>query len=195
MSASGSDHWLDLLAVRHTRRHALKAALAGAAFTLPLARSAPALADGSQKCFKGCNFTAHQKYDNASKACHGTAGAASDLFHVGVNMSLGVSLFGVLANPLFVVAYSSYQGIVSEHKCVDTALMQQKVAQFDCQNPNNCGGFDPGAPGGPCVSCNNTGGLCCPDQTSFTGYGCCDPQMGCACGNDTGACHASVTPC
>jgi hypothetical protein len=53
-----SDHWLDRLAVLHTRRDTLRAVLATAATTLaPLVlRALPALAQGPHDCQKGCQW-------------------------------------------------------------------------------------------------------------------------------------------
>jgi len=191
--SSAGDHWFDRLSVRVSRRDALKAAVAGgAALTFPLRQAAPALAGNPTACQQGCNWAAHQRYDNSSGACVPQAQLASSLYTVG-GLTLGVSLFGVAASPVAAIGYGIYKAYTVGQQCFDTAMTQQKADMFICLQPN-CPGFDPHAKGGPCADCTTVGrASCCPDPAVVSGYSCC--TLGCACAGDTGACHGSTTPC
>ena len=59
---SAEEHWFDRLAAPQTRREILKAAVAGAALTLPFARTRPARA-ATPNCFGGCDWTNHERYE------------------------------------------------------------------------------------------------------------------------------------
>lgn len=181
------EHWFDRLSARHTRRGAIKAALAGgAALTLPLTRAAPALASDPHACQKGCRWTANRKYDTAFNACAGVAGATTALNLYG--FGLGGAIFVIYAPG---AGLSLLNGFSAANRCSDNAFMQLKAAYYDCTK-DGCPGFDPTASGGPCDACAGANGICCPDQNSQTGYNCCSNPGGC-CKAD--GCHSGVTDC
>lgn len=145
-----SSRWTDGLARPHTRRQGLRALLAGAALTVPLARgAAPARAAGPNDCRKGCSFTAEQAFTERYNTCVNTFVLADLAF---------------LVNP-FLGADKTIQAL----QCRDSAIVRHKAQLFDCRQPN-CPGFDPKAPGGPCDGCRDN---CCTCQASPTGYICC----------------------
>ena len=164
------DHWLDRLAVRRTRREAVRGALAAAALTLPLGSSRALAANpngsGPHDCQTGCLFMAHVEANNTMAGCRDAAGFAG-----GAGLS-----FTLL--PLLSALVSS--ALISDAACQSAALRSQKAKSWDCLQPN-CPGFDPNAAGGPCESCLQAGGKCCPYAGSPTGYGCCanDPNICC----------------
>jgi hypothetical protein len=73
-----AEHWLDRLAVAHTRREGVKAtlAIAAAAFSLPLIRSIPAAAAPGEDCYQPCIEESRKLRVAALKQCarHGRAG-------------------------------------------------------------------------------------------------------------------------
>jgi hypothetical protein len=171
------EHWFDRLAAPHTRRQGLRAALAAAALTLPLGRSAQALADNPQSggdphaCQKGCFYTAHRIFAASSDSC------------------LRNGLFGFYAGDTAAVFYGQVFGLVGAGVnlvgalgCLEGARLHQKARQYDCLQPD-CPGFDPGGEHGPCFNCNSLSNtVCCPDPTSVFGYSCCstnEPQPYC----------------
>lgn len=174
-------HWFDRLAARHTRREALKVAVAGAALSIPTLRPAAALAADPNACRQGCNWTAHQSYVSGVDTCQKAIGITSAPLG---GLSL---LFGPLAGVVFVA--NLHNAIVAGQACNEAGLTQQKADYFDCLQPG-CSGFDPKQKGGPCDTCTAT---CCVDPTVISGYSCC--ALGCACGNDGGACHSGSNPC
>jgi hypothetical protein len=186
MSGSGGQHWFDRLAVRTTRRGALKvAALAGAGLALPLSRAETAKAADPHACQQGCNWAAHQRYSSNTNRCDVATGLTSG----------GASgLFGFTPGLSFLIIPAAIRAaLAAGDRCYDTALVSEKAAMFDCLQPN-CPGFDPKAAGGPCETCTSDVGSCCPDPLVVQGYSCC--TLGCACnGDDVGACHGSTTPC
>jgi hypothetical protein len=171
------EHWLDRLAAPHTRRQGLRAALAGAALTLPLGRATTALADNPQSggdphaCQKGCFYTAHATYAATINNCLSTAGAG------GYGL-IGAGLYG----QLLVGFAQAGAKLIQASLCADRARLVQKATQYDCLQPN-CPGFDPGGERGPCFNCNSLSNtVCCPDPTSVFGYTCCstnEPQPYC----------------
>lgn len=83
MSDAGvPQHWLDRLAVRYTRRQALKAAIAGTALALPFVRATRAEADGPNPCQKGCLYTNHNNTVNKLDTCR-QLGAAGYVAYAG----------------------------------------------------------------------------------------------------------------
>jgi len=176
-----SEYWLDRIALRLTRRDALKAMLGGAALALPLARTGSARAANPNACQQGCNWTTHQAYDSQVTTC-GLQGLGAGLLAVGYAPLAGLSLFAVGGGAIALQLKVSYH-------CLDNAMLQQKMDQEQCREPG-CPGFDAKAKGGPCDTCTAS---CCPDPAVVTGYSCC--TLGCACNGDTGACHGSTTPC
>ncbi len=167
-----SDHWLDRLSVRLTRRQAMKAGLAGALVAgAPLARPPAAGAIGasaSLPCFKGCVWTDNNHFQTAFAAC---------------TVNLGVGSLSYLISPVFGL-FSSGQAL----QCKDTAILHQKAGYNDCVQGDDCGGFNPKQSGGPCASCNNN---CCPCGASDNGYICCvfdcnDPTNNCCPGGAGG---------
>ncbi len=174
-SSEPSERWLDRLAAPSTRRQAFtKVVLTAAAFTLPLARAKPALADDPHACRKGCNWTAHRKYVKQADACPIPAAAGTSLgwlYTVGASPGLAVWL---LPETLLAAHHRTTQ-------CVEEALIRQKASYFDCSQPG-CAGFDPKQPGGPCEFIGNN--YCCTCQASDTGYipcvfPCSDPTHSC----------------
>jgi hypothetical protein len=148
-------HWFDQLSTRLTRRQVVKGALVGAA---ALAGATPgastARADASEKCFKGCVWTANQRYEAAKSAC------LPSVYSIG--------------GPYAAIARADRAG------CLDKALLAYKADWYDCAQPG-CSGFDPKQKGGPCDGCSNN---CCTCQASTNGYICCvftcdDPMHNC----------------
>lgn len=180
MSGPGSpEHWFDRLAVRHTRRQALKAALAGTALTLPLLRAAPADAAGLSPCAKGCWYTNHYNTNYAlNTTCVNVASGAAPV-HILAGLALGFGFYSLPASLL--------SALLDQNTCQNLALLNQKATGYDCLQPN-CPGFDPNSSGGPCTGCHPPG-VCCTDQGSITGYNCCE------CCAKTGGCASGVTDC
>ena len=88
-------------------------------------------------------------------------------------------------------APTTLNGMITQHRCKDHALLQQKAAYYDCTQ-DGCPGFDPTASGGRCDTCAPPN-ICCPDQNVVQGYSCCTaPAAGC-CKAD--GCHSGVTDC
>jgi hypothetical protein len=178
-NTGGPDHWFDRLATRGTRRQALKAGLAGAAaLMLPALRPAPGLAEdfviAVGPCFTGCKAFTHQTYNTAKTACVNT--------YTGTGQSFVVGYYFATAG-IFGGAAGYYAATREYHGCLDTAMMQQKLSQFDCSQAD-CSGFNPKQPGGPCATCNNN---CCTCANVPLGYICCfydcnDPNHNC-CGS------------
>jgi hypothetical protein len=158
MSATGSsDHWLDRLSARHTRRQALKAA-AGAALTLPLLRVPAAKADAPYACQKGCYWTSHRLYDIETSPCFVLANGRFDAGIVLFPFTFGLSF-----------THMSKRAVNTFLNCVDSAALQMKNNQANCQLPT-CGYFNPQGKGGPCEDCT---GSCCTYQAVDEGYYCC----------------------
>jgi hypothetical protein len=174
---SDTEHWLDRLAIRYTRRQALKAgALGGAALTLPLIRVPTARATGTDACYKGCNWTAHHNSSNSYSAC--VAGATGS--------AVVRTAYVLISIPLFVGSFG--QQVRETNRCADMSIMQLKAGQYDCLQPT-CNGFDPKTHGGPCSSCG--GAYCCPNSSVDEGYSCCSE-----CCSKTGqGCGSGVTEC
>jgi hypothetical protein len=158
------EHWLDLLAAPRTRRQVLTAALAGAAVTLPFTRSArAAIRRGPHDCQKGCFVASHIRFDRQTNACQ----------DVGIAnlVQAGVLLFA-LPGGLAVASVAPGLALMERGSCLDRALIAEKAMQFDCLK-DDCPGFDPEGPDGPCGdSCKLVGGKCCPDPESAIGYTC-----------------------
>ena len=171
--SAGSEHWLDRLAAPRTRRQGLKAALAGAALTLPFVRGAPARAvvpraDDPHACATGCRYTVGQDFEDALNACARVSGvgfsAASFLF-------LGPALLlGPVAKPRPNSKFTA--------KCLDVAAIQLRSQAYRCTQ-DNCPGFDPSGHNGPCEGCTAAHGNCCvyPADT-LLGYFCCTISEG-----------------
>ncbi len=175
-------NWLDRLAVAHTRRQTLKAALAGAAMTLPFARPGPAPASnpngaGPHDCAKGCQFTSHVHYRSRVATCR----------QQGISQGALAEGAALWLNPFYGVALQG-GNLISYVRCNEQALLRQKAEGWDCLQPD-CPGFDPYAPDGPCWACNEAGGKCCPSPQSATGYGCCASSI--CCDPATGGCKLS----
>jgi hypothetical protein len=171
MSDGASGHWFDRLAIRVTRRQALRATVAGAVVTLPLARPRPARADDASACRKGCVWTSHQNYDSDYLRC-GVRGELVTALIYGYGPAVGLGFFSI---PL-----STYKGMRADLRCSDAALLRQKASQARCLEPF-CPGFSPYAKGGPCDGVQDN---CCPCATSPNGYipcsyDCKDPSHSC----------------
>ncbi len=157
-----TEHWFDRFSTRLSRRQVVKGALFGtAALAVRMPGAPPARADApsSQKCFKGCVWTAQQHYDSRRNACR--------------QGDYGVPVYGD-GGPIGRALAAARQ------KCFDDALLQYKADWYDCNQPS-CGGFDPKQKGGPCDGCSNN---CCTCQASDNGYICCvftcdDPNHNC----------------
>lgn len=171
MSDAASGHWFDRLATRVTRRQALRATVAGAALTLPLARPRTAGADDPSACKKGCMWTSHQNFCSDSDRCGARADLVIFLIY-GYGPAAGLGFFSL---PL-----SSYKGFREGLQCNDVALLNQKASQASCKEPF-CPGFSPYATGGPCDGVQDN---CCPCGASDNGYipcvyACNDPSHSC----------------
>lgn len=149
------------LAQPRTRRQVVRAALAGAALTLPLARGVtPARAAGQSDCRKGCLYTAGRRFDSQWDSCHAQLIGSTFLF-----------FYAPIAG-----AIESLQASL----CADRAVLRFKASAYDCSRPG-CPGFDPKGPDGPCDGCRDN---CCTCQASPNGYICCifdcdDPDHQC----------------
>jgi hypothetical protein len=180
-----SEHWLDRLAVRISRRTALKAGLAAAAsISLPSVRPSPAAAAGEgyvsvEPCFYGCRSFEHQEFGRARAKC-----SNYNPLSVGGQGDVGFTL-SLLALPLNIV--SDFTQILIEDDlyshCLDKAIAAAKIAALDCYGPN-CSNFDPKQPNGPCDTCSQN---CCVCPGIPNGYICCfyacgDPDHNC-CGS------------
>jgi hypothetical protein len=160
-----SEHWLDRLAARRTRRQLMKAGLVGAAATvLPVGpfRPAPAAAEnfviGVPPCFTGCKAFTHNTFKAAKTTCQ------EKYEYQGVPL-----VFDVLLGGLFRGAISESRSRAARQRCLDTAMLNQKAQQFDCSQAN-CSGFDPRQKGGPCETCSAN---CCTCPVTPEGYICC----------------------
>jgi hypothetical protein len=183
-----TDSWFDRLALRQSRGHFLKTALAsGAVLTLPQARAARASVSNDFDCWRGCFYTAHVRQqtdlDNCLTKYQQCASA------VGKRV-FWIPILGGAAVPLVQKGCEAvYQNKIA--KCYDLALLKEKAMERDCLEPN-CPGFDPEAPDGPCAFVKKTGGHCCPDPKSVTGYsGCseCCSATGDGCASGDTACE------
>ena len=163
-------HWLS---TPRTRRQVLRAALAGAALTVPLGgRVAPARAAGPHDCQKGCLWTAGRRF-------------SAQYDHCGARLISSNVIFYYL--PIVGAAESLAAGL-----CLDRAALKHKASAWDCLQPN-CPGFDPSGPDGPCYDCTQSGGVCCPDPKQHTGYGCCTAPPGGCCKSD--GCKSGESDC
>jgi hypothetical protein len=196
MSDAAREHWLDRLAAPQTRAQVLRAALAGAALTLPFARPTATRAAGRKRnqdpcnakpgkdahaCQNGCFYAAHQQFYSRVDGC-------SNLSATQFGVSAVTTL--LLLNPALLAVKIAAQNLAFD-KCREQALVKQKAMAFDCLFPN-CPGFDPCGPGGPCVDCSHVeNASCCPDTTSVFGYSCCAQ---CCAPNGVG-CGSGVTDC
>ncbi|MEA2168922.1 MAG: hypothetical protein QOF76_2222 [Solirubrobacteraceae bacterium] len=156
-----SGHWLDRLALRTTRRDALRTAAAGAiVFSLPgLLRPARAAADG---CTKGCRFAAGRAFRSRRAGCIALTNSAASKLIAAVNWP-GLALATVP---------EAYTDLAAAYACNDLNVLRYKAAASDCATPG-CGVFDPYAPGGPCEGCGQAGVFCCECPTTDEGYMCC----------------------
>jgi hypothetical protein len=161
-AAPPADHWLDRLATRHTRRTALKTALAGA-LTLPLLRPFTAKADDPHACQQGCAWTSHQVYDMETSPCFVRANGKFDAAIVLAPLTFGLTFTSIFTAPAKTFMH-----------CVDTAALNMKQHQAQCLQPN-CPGFNPQGTGGPCETCAAT---CCPYAAVEEGYYCCTVVTG-----------------
>lgn len=169
-----SDHWFDRFTAPHTRREGLRAALAGAAATLPFATSSasavPAKAAATSRaiqadCFQGCTYVSRQNYANTTAGCFadgyfGGGGAAALAF--------------LVSPPLVTISNIVYQG--RTRRCLDNARFNYRFDVSDCRKPN-CNNFNPYEPGGPCDGCP-AGYYCNPCPIVETGYICCVYKRG-----------------
>jgi hypothetical protein len=178
MSAT-EPHFFDRLAMRHTRRHALKTAAttAAAALTFPLLRASSARADDPTACRKGCLRVFHDQAPSFSGTCTLKAEVAA-FFWLGYGPALGLGFFSA--------PVAGYKSGVRLNKCTDRVMAQWKADNYDCLQPG-CPGFDPHMKGGPCEFC---GAQCCPDQSVDEGYSCC-----LICSSGGGCCYSVTGMC
>ena len=119
MSAT-EPHFFDRLAMRHTRRHALKTAAAtGAALTFPFLRASPARADDPTACRKGCLRVFHDQAPSFSATCTLKAEVAA-FFWLGYGPALGLGFFSA--------PVAGYKSGVRLNKCTDRVMAQWKAA-------------------------------------------------------------------
>ena len=174
-----SEHWLDRLAVRVTRRTALKVGLAAAAaISLPSLRPSGARADiTTYPCFDGCRAFEHQEFGRARYRCVEARNFSSG-YDDGYTLPAVLEPFNIIS--------ALTQALLEDRlyqRCLDTAITNAKVAAFDCYAPG-CSGFDPRQPNGPCDTCGEN---CCVCPGIPNGYICCfyacgDPDHNC-CGS------------
>lgn len=183
MNAGGGEgHWLDRLAVAHTRRHAFKATLAAATLTGPLTRVARARADNPNSsdphaCQKGCLYASQRESNATFNGCYRIRDvqyrSAAQFF------LLGSGLAGV----------TSVTAAIDYDRCLNNALLAHKARGFDCLQ-NTCPGFDPAGEWGPCRNCASINGCqCCPDASSDTGYTYCSSLSNQCCNPGGGSCR------
>jgi hypothetical protein len=207
MSDAAREHWLDRLAAPQTRAQVLRAALAGAALTLPFARPAAGRGASRQRsqgpcnakpgkdpkaCQTGCLRTSNLRSGRQLDACE----AAFNKCWTGVDLAVSTGLL-LAGGWAWASLYSSEVDpgktlcLVGFGKCIDAALFLEKSRMYDCLQ-DNCPGFDPCGPDGPCVDCSRVpNASCCPDTTSVLGYSCCAQ---CCAPNGVG-CGSGVTDC
>jgi hypothetical protein len=170
-AGGGEGHWLDRLAVAHTRRHAFKATLAAAALTFPLLRASRASA-AEDSCTKGCIYAAQREHAADLNVCNSKP----------------------IVTPLYATYLAGFAALPSliYHEaaillCADTAHQRTRLRHEQCGRAG-CPGFDPAGEYGPCRNCASINGCqCCPDSSSSTGYtycsslsnSCCNPGGGC----------------
>jgi hypothetical protein len=170
---SDDAHWLDRLAVRLTRRQALKAAAAGAALSsFPLVRTGIARADDPHACQQGCLWTSHQTAESGFNHCS-FGGTLAGLLIYGYGVPLGFGIFG----PLTQGSYATWRLSTG---CSDTVLANAKADNASCLQPN-CPNFNPKSANGPC---EGTHDYCCPCASVIQGYQPCvypcdDPSHSC----------------
>ena len=171
MSDGASGHWFDRLSTHVTRRQALRATMAGAALTLPLARARTASAEDASACRKGCAWTSHQNYDSDNARC-ALRGDLVGFLIGGYGPTVGLGFFSL--------PVAANKGLREGLRCNDAALLNQKAAQARCLEPF-CSGFSPYTQGGPCEGVQDN---CCPCAASTNGYipcvyACNDPSHSC----------------
>ena len=130
-----SEHWLDRLAVRVTRRTALKAGLAAAAaITVPSLHPSGAHADiTTYPCFDGCRAFEHQEFGRARYRCVEARNFSSG-YDDGYTLPAVLEPFNIIS--------ALTQALLEDRlyqRCLDTAITNAKVAAFDCY-------ADPAAP-------------------------------------------------
>lgn len=171
MNPGGEPHWLDRLAVAHTRRQTFKATLAAAALTFPLVRTSRARA-AEDGCTKGCIYAAQREHAADLNQCN--------------SRPIVTSLYAT-----FLTGFAAVGGLIFNEAsillCADTAHQRTRLRHEQCGRAG-CPGFDPAGEYGPCRNCASIKGcLCCPDSSSQTGYSycsslagyCCKPGGGC----------------
>lgn len=171
-SAFPSEHWLDRVAKRYTRRQALRStsAAAAAALTFPLLKSTPARATtGPTACQKGCYWTTHQLYDQEGGRCLVRANGKFDAALLLFPFTFGATFTSIGTQP---VGYFM--------RCIDNAALTMKWQQAQCREPG-CGTFNPKGKGGPCDGVQSN---CCPCDSIDSGYipciyDCNDPDHNC----------------
>ncbi len=166
-SAFPERNWFDRIAVRLTRRQALKGALAGTA-TISLLRPRTAHAEDPHACLKGCLWTSHQTANRTTLGCL-EGGYATEFLYLGYGPAIGLAFF---AAPL-----AGYETGKYLNECVGRAMLTEKKQQDRCREPG-CPGFSPSQPGGPCENCAGANGTCCVYPNTETGYYCCTMVQG-----------------
>jgi hypothetical protein len=187
------EHWFDRLAAPQTRPQFLKAALAGAALTLPFARSAAARAVNTRSSANPCNAKPGNGPTACRKGCFRTSNMQAlrrlDVCRGALTQSLLASEY-LLPVFSFVSLLQIGIGSVPMDACVEAVILRQKAMQRDCLYPN-CPGFDPCGPDGPCADCANVAGASCCPSTDVFGYSCCAQ----CCAKNGDGCGSGVTEC
>ena len=161
-SALPERNWIDRIAVRLSRRQALKGAIAGAA-TMSLLRPLTARAEDPHACLKGCLWTSHQAANSAALHCI-AGGEATAFLYLGYGPAIGLGFF---AAPL-----AGYEAGKDLDRCTGRVNLTEKKQQSQCRQPG-CPGFDPSRAGGPCENRAAANGTCCVFPNTETGYFCC----------------------
>jgi hypothetical protein len=170
-----SEHWFDRLSRPHSRRTALKAALAaGAALTLPASRLADAWATPTEPCFKPCQDAATAKWSTDESHCTKTMGANFAIVGASASQSIGLSIATV-----YVIQAAGFYCLADAEITWHRSLLACRGSE--CGNPAKYPGGQKPRPPAPkcdptleivcgdtcchhtaeCCSCKSAGAKCC----------------------------------
>jgi len=184
-SGGEREHWFDRLAEQQTRGRFLRAVLAAAAVTLPLARGLSAFAAASRSF--GCPgqldttelnknpyaWESACKYD-ATERFHATVAACTGQF--GHSSATAAAVLGLIAKYAPFILPGEAQNLVHLQQCVDGAQATRFQKYHSCALPD-APGFNPCMKGSVCEFCT---GICCASSACKGGFCCCPgPPVGC----------------
>ena len=124
-----AEHWFDALSRPHTRRTALKAALAGGlALTLPQLRATGARAAGNEPCYLPCIDAAKQQFANTYRDACGFAKESQQT----------AGVFGVIFGQPYVAAGTLYASFITKVACEAAAELTYRRDMANC-TASQCG--------------------------------------------------------